>query len=139
MTEFEALDLSNQFISETNQLQFGYFSILSAFLVMSYLVAHKLSHVLIVIVLSLFSVFMLNFIAQIYANNAALDSLFIYIAEQKELGNYDLEWWSVDSGFVTPVMYTIIQTLSTFGGYVGAITFFFYQRHRMLSEQTKHS
>jgi mannose/fructose/N-acetylgalactosamine-specific phosphotransferase system component IID len=136
MTEFEALDLANQYINETNQLQFGYFSILSAFLVMSYLVADKLNYVLIVIVLALFSVFILNFIAQIYGLNAVLDSLLIYISEQKEAGSYDLEWWGDSGGLVTPVMYTIIQSLSTFGGYVGAIAFFFYHRHRKLSERT---
>ena len=134
MTEFEALELAAQYISETNQLQLGYFSILSAFLVMSYLVAHRLNYVLIFIVLSLFSIFILNFIAQIYAINTILDSLLLYISEQKELGNYDLEWWSVEDSFIAPVMFTIIQSLSTFGGFIGAMVFFFYHRHRKLSE-----
>jgi hypothetical protein len=34
---------------------------------------------------------------------------------------YYLEWWGVEGGVITPVMYTIIQSISTFGGYIGAI------------------
>lgn len=133
MTAYEAIDLLQQYISETNQLQFGYFSILSAFLVMSYLISHKLNYVLITIILVLFTAFVLNFVFQIYALNLELDNLVAYISEQKNIGNYDIPW-SSSEGSVTPIMLTIIQTTSTLGGYLGCIAFFFFQRHQKQKE-----
>ena len=47
MTAYETLDCPMVQISETNKLMFGYFSIVSAFLVRRYLVSHKLDIVLV--------------------------------------------------------------------------------------------
>jgi len=127
MTEAEAVMTFLEFVGESNQLLFGYISVVSAFLIMSYFTAPKLNNVLAGIVLGLFSVVAFLLIFQTYLLNVDLDNLYAYIYSQKSSGIYELPWFGRNSAGSARLL-TILQILSTIGGYVGSIAFFFYQK-----------
>jgi hypothetical protein len=134
MTEAEAIMAFREFVGESNQLFMGYISILFAFLIMSYFAAYKLSTVLMIIVASLYSFVAIFFLFQLYFINIDIDNLTVYIYEQKSAGTYDLPWFGHNPLWGS-ISITVMQALSTVGGYIGSMTFFFYQRAYGADEQ----
>ena len=122
-----------EFVGESNQLLFGYISVVSAFLVMSYFSAAKLSGLLAGIVLALFSAVAILLVFQIYLLNVDIDNLYAFIYSQKASGAYDLSWFGQNPAWAARVQ-TALQVLSTFGGYIGCMVFFFYQRRHGVDE-----
>ena len=127
MTEYEAYDLLMNLSSGSFELMFGYFSIVSAFLVMSYFAAGKLSTAHSSILLILFTLSSAFIVINFYALNVDLDSLYVEMITKKNLGVYELEWFGNNPVWV-PQMLTLLQTLIGLGGYVGSVAFFFFQR-----------
>ena len=133
MTEYEAYDLLMSLSSGSFQLMFGYFSIISAFLVMSYFVADKLSTAHSYILLVLFTLSSAFFIINFYALNLDLDNLYIEMITKKDQGVYELEWFGGNPIWVPQVL-TLLQTLIGLSGYVCSIAFFIFQRQKRLSQ-----
>jgi hypothetical protein len=130
MTEAEAVMTFREFVGESNQLLFGYISVVSAFLVMSYFAAPRLNNFLSSIVLTLFSVVAFLFIFQIYLFNNDIDQLYAFIYSQKDSGVYELSWFGQNPAWSARLL-SLLHVLSTLGGYIGCMAFFFYQkRHR---------
>ena len=129
MTEYEAVSLFSEFVGNLLQVLFGYISILSAFLVMSYFAASKLNKVLMVIVLTLFSLTSLMFIVQFNYIKTDMENIFSYILELQANGSGGLSWFG-ENPLWTVRFSTIVQNLVTIGGYFGCLGFFFYQRSR---------
>jgi len=77
MSEYEAYELLMSLSANSFQLMFGYFSIVSAFLVMSYFVAEKLSNAHSKILLILFTLSSAFLVINFYALNVDLDNLYI--------------------------------------------------------------
>ena len=127
MTEAEAVMTFREFVGESNQLLFGYISVVSAFLVMSYFAAEKLHNLLAVIILAIFSAVALLLIFQVYLLNIDIDNLYAYIYTQKTSGVYELSWFGQNPAWSARVL-TVLQVLSTLGGYIGCMVFFFYQK-----------
>ncbi len=127
MTESEAYELIMLITSELNTLMFGYFSMISAFLIMSYLVAEKLSTLHSLIVVSLFTVASVYVVLNTYALNTDLDSLYVAMLAGKESGQFDLNWFGKNPIWV-PISLTFVQVLVGLGGYVASLLFFFSQR-----------
>ncbi|MFT7175484.1 MAG: hypothetical protein ACJAUG_001485 [Halioglobus sp.] len=127
MTEAEAVMTFREFVGESNQLLFGYISFVSAFLVMSYFAAAKLHNFLAVIILAIFSAVALLLIFQVYLLNTDIDNLYAYIYSQKASGAYELSWFGQNPAWSARVL-TVLQVLSTLGGYIGCMVFFFYQK-----------
>jgi cellobiose-specific phosphotransferase system component IIC len=129
MSEYEAVDLFRSMIADLHQSMFGYISLLSAFMVASYLTADKLRTGLMVVFLSLYSLFALNFVIQFVMMSTDAVSLYDHILLEKNAGTYDLEWfgknpaWAGYSATATRISVAI-------GGYIGTLVFFFYQRHQ---------
>ena len=113
--------------SESFQLMFGYFSIVSAFLIMSYFVAGKLSTAHSAILLVLFTLSSIFLVTNFYALNVDLDNLYRDMISKKEQGIYELIWFGGNPVWV-PVTLTYIQTLVGLGGYACSVAFFYFKR-----------
>jgi len=127
MSESEAFELVMLMASELSQLMFGYFSIISAFLVMSYLVSDKLSNIQSAIILILYTTCTSFIVLNIYALNIDLDSLYAEMLLKKESGEFRLTWFGKNPLWV-PTTLTTIQVAICIGGYIGSVAFFFSKR-----------
>jgi hypothetical protein len=128
MSEYEAFDLFTNLVSQTYQLMFGFFSLISAFLIMSYSVAKKLNNVLSSIVIVLFTIVSVFFVLQFYFINGALDSLYIDMLDKKQTGIFELNWFGTHPAWTTQLV-TVIQILIAVGGYFGGLFFYYYRRN----------
>lgn len=127
MSGFELISAFQGSVDLNSQVLFGYVSIMSAFLVMSYLVAHKLPLFLASIVLALFSVVSGLLIFRMYLNGGDAAALMAHMQTQQRLGNLDLAGFGENPIWAAPFVVTL-EILSTIGGYFGCIAFFLYRR-----------
>jgi cellobiose-specific phosphotransferase system component IIC len=128
MSEYEAVYLFRELIADLHESMFGYISLLSAFLIASYLIAHKLRTILMIVFLSLYTLFALNFVFQFLMMSTDAVSLYDYIMQQKKAGTYDLEWFGKNPAWAGYLATTLRIGVAA-GGYIGSIIFFFYRRH----------
>ena len=127
MSESEAYELVVLLTSELNQLMFGYFSMVSAFLIMSYLVAKKLNRLHSLVIVALFTVCSLYIILNLYVLNTDLDNLYREMIQKKQAGLFELGWFGENPPWI-PISLTFVQVLIGVGGYVGSLIFFFSRR-----------
>lgn len=127
MSEAELIESFQGYLGLIHELLFGYVGIISAFLIMSYLVAHKLSRLLSSVVLTLFTAISFSLIFRIYLQRVDTFALMAYIQEHKIAGDLDLNWWGNNPLWVGQLN-TLFDVIVTIGGYVGCIIFFLYQR-----------
>ena len=129
MTEHEAASLFYQLAEISNNQLLGYISLLSAFLVMSYFAATKISRALMIIVVTLFSFVCLLLITQMNLLRGDMETLYVYILDLKGSGLSGLSWFGESSPFFVANIDTIMN-LVTLGGFIGCLGFFFYTRNR---------
>ena len=132
MTEYEAYDTVMSIASNTYNLMFGYFSLVFGFLVMSHLAADRIPNKLVPVVLGLFTLASLAVVLNFYALNVDLDSLYQYMLERKQAGEYDLSWFGNNPVWV-PQSLTVFQVLLGLGAYFGSLFFFFHSRAKRVS------
>jgi len=123
-------ELHNAFLatlSGANDVLFNYIGLMFAFLVMSYLAAHRLPTFLASIVILLFSVISGSLIFQVflYRNEAA--EIATYMVEMKQSGSLDLAWWGSNPSWA-PGTVSFLTIAVTAGGFLTCLAFFFYQR-----------
>jgi hypothetical protein len=133
MTEYEAYDTVMSLASQTYSLMFGYFSLVFAFLVMSYMAAERLSIRLVAVVIGLYTLASLVIVLNFYALNVDLDNLYVYMLDRKMGGTYELAWFGMNPLWV-PKALTFLQVLLGLGGYFGSIFFFFHSRKTTASD-----
>jgi hypothetical protein len=133
MTEYEAYDIVMSIASQTYSLMFGYFSLVFGFIVMSHMAAHKLSGSLVIVVIGLYTLASAVIVLNFYALNVDLDSLYVYMLEQKAEGVYDLSWFGLNPPWV-PKSLTMFQVLLSLGGYTGSMFFFFNSRKKVIGD-----
>ena len=129
MNEYEAVYLFRELIADLHQSMFGYVGLVSAFLVSGYLVADKLSTVMTLVLITLYSLVALNFAFQILMISTDVVSLYDFILQQKEAGVYDLEWFGNNPAWAGYVV-SATRTSAAVGSYIGSLVFFFYQRQK---------
>ena len=129
MNEHEGVFLVLEYTNTSIQLVLAYTSIISAFLVMSYLSAEKLNGVLTACVLTLFSLVCFLLMIQMLHVRTDLVHLVGYLHEQQADGITDIPWFGKNSPLGSKVA-SILQMLVTIGGYLGCIGYFLYQRSR---------
>jgi len=127
MTEAEAYELLVLITSELNQLTFGYFSIISAFLVMSYFVANKLNNIHSTIILILFTLCSFYIVSNLYLLNNDLDNLIADMLLKKSQGVFELAWFGKNPPLASNFL-TLVQVLIGLGGYICSIIFFYSNR-----------
>ncbi len=126
MTEYEIMSLFSDYHDNTIQLVFGYVSIVSAFLIMSYFAADKLNKVHVFIVLVLFTGISFLLIAQINLTRNLMSELNSLLLEYPDSLVSDAGAAPV----VATALITTLYNLVTVGGYIGSMAFFFYQRRQ---------
>ena len=129
MNEYEGVSLVLEYTNTSIQLVLAYTSILSAFLVMSYLAAHKLNVVLTSWVLILFSMVCFLLIFQIFHVRNDLVHLVAYLQGKYVEDAKELPWYGHNAAWGALVV-SILHYLVTIGGYFGCIGYFVYQRKR---------
>ena len=127
MTEAELYAAFQGAVSSNSQILFGYISLMTAFLVMSYLVAHKLPPVLASIVVALFSLVSILLIFQSFFNRVDAEQIMAYMLEQKQMGNFDLPWLGTNPAWGAQVA-TVLNIGVFVGGFLACIDFFEYRR-----------
>lgn len=127
MNEAELVAAFQGYIELTNQIFFGYVSLMSGFLVMSYLVADKISNFLASIAVALFSLVSAQLIFGIFLNRNDLSEIMAHLLAQSQSGNFDLVWLGTNPPWA-PDVTTILYIATTIGGYFACISFFFYKR-----------
>ncbi len=126
MSEAELYSAFHAALGGANAILFGYISLMSGFLIMSYLAADKLPAVLASIVLALFSLVSGGLVFRMTLVRNNMEALLAYVVEQKALENLDLPWFPLNPSVGIFVVY--LEIAATVGGFVGCIVFFFYQR-----------
>ena len=127
MSEAELYSALHDALGAANTIVFGYVSLMSGFLIMSYLAAHRLPAFLATIVIALFSVVSGLLIFQIFLNRNDAQEIVSYMYEQKFSGNLDLSWWGSNPAWAATINQYLVVGV-TVGGFLGCIAFFFYRR-----------
>ncbi|MFK7865468.1 MAG: hypothetical protein AB8B95_14730 [Pseudohongiellaceae bacterium] len=133
MTEYEAISIFNEIFSNLVQVLFGYISILSAFLVMSYFAADRLNRVLATIVVALFTLSSVMLVIQVNFLRTDLSNVYEVILNIQS-SNPDGNVWFGNVPLWTVQIQSVVQNLITIGGYFGCIAFFYYQKATSSSE-----
>ena len=129
MSQYELISLILEYTNTSIQLVLAYASILFAFLVMSYLTAHKLNIVLASYVLTLFTMVCFLLMLQIYHVRNDLVHLVAYLLEQQADGVIEIPWFGHNAAWGSRAV-SILHYLVTIVGYFGCIGYFLYQRVR---------
>lgn len=127
MTEIDLVAAFHGAVGLNNDTLFGYVSLMSAFLVMSYLAAHKLPAALAWIVAVLFSVVSALLALRLYLNGSDAAALMAQVQELQRLGEIDVGGFGKFPSWSPSVVF-ILEILTTVGGYLGCILFFIYRR-----------
>ena len=123
-------DLIQTFQNSTELLDseiFGFISVLSGFLVLSYLAADKLTAALTAIVVTLYSLACGIFIVRIVFLRRDFSALHAYVVEQQATGAIEMPWFGSNPPWASEVISFLIWAV-TVGGYAGSLMFFFFQR-----------
>ena len=127
MTEAELMSSIHGYQAGIDTIFFGYVSVLSGFLIMSYFAANKLATSLSAIVLALFTVVCGVLITRLSYMRNDFEALYTYIVQQQASGNLDIPWFGTNPSFGAELISYLIYFV-TVGGYLGCIAFFFFQR-----------
>ena len=127
MTEAELITAFQGYLGEINAVLFGYFSFISGFLIMSYLVASKLSRLLSTIVLVLFTTASGVMILRLLFLRNDFTSIYQHILQQTESGALDLPWIGTNPAWGTQLL-TYLEVATLAGGFIGCIAYFLFQR-----------
>lgn len=133
MTAYEASDMFLQYLNTYFQFMLGYVGILSGFLVMSYAAAAKLNKVLSALVVVLFLLVSTMLLIQINFLRNDFEGLYRYLFEIQALEPASMAWFGTNALWMVSVL-TVITNLVLFGGFIGCIGYFFYQRAEKSSE-----
>ena len=127
MSEAELYSAFHAALGGANTVLFDYISLMFAFLVMSYLAAHRLPPFLASVVIALFSAVSGLFIFQVFLYRNEAGEIASYLFEQKQSGNLDLSWYGANPTWAaTTNLYLMVAV--TVGGFLACLAFFFYQR-----------
>lgn len=127
MTEAELITAFQGYLAEINAVLFGYISFISGFLIMSYLVAAKLSRFLAVVVLTLFTTASGVLILRSLFLRNDFTELYQHIRQQVDSGALDLPWIGTNPAWGT-LLLTYLEIATLIGGFVGCVAYFLIQR-----------
>ena len=127
MTEAELVAAFQSYLELTYQILFGYVSLISGFLVMSYLVADKISRLLAMISVLLFSIVSALLVFGIFLNRNDAGQLMEHMRHGTQSGALDLPWLGTNPAWAASVS-SLLFLVVTIGGYLACVAYFFYQR-----------
>lgn len=129
MTNYEILSLFSEFGVNTQDTFINYVGLLSAFIVASYLVADKLTTTMTVVLVGLFSIVAVQQGAALLLHWGDQVGLLAEIRQRDDLVWHGAHRAPPSVGLVFYATYFF----TVFGGYIGAIVFFFDRRRRRSS------
>ena len=124
MTDYEILSLFGEFATNTQDTFINYVSILSAFIIASYLVANKLTNRMAVVLIGLFSMVAIQQGTALLLHWNDQLGLLAEIRGRDELGWHGANRAPAWFGLVFYATYFV----TVFGGYIGSLIFFFERR-----------
>jgi len=136
MTDYELAILFTETFALFQDQYMNYVTVLFAFLIAAFLVADKLKPVMAFTVVALFTAFAVDSMIVIAAFSTDISTLQQLMHERVLNGSVELTFNSGAGENYSPGILnimTISRVLVVFGGYIGAMGFFFYQR-RMKSK-----
>jgi len=125
MTDHEILSLFSEFGGNTQETFINYVGVLSAFLVAAYLAADRLSKTMTTVLIALFSVVALQQGTALLLHWGDQVGLLAEIRARENLAWHGAHRASPSMGLIFYATYFV----TVFGGYVGALVFFFDRRH----------
>ncbi len=129
MSGAELIEAAQGFIGLTNQLFFGYISLLSGFLAMSYMVADKISAFLAGIAVALFTIVSALLLFGIFLSRNNAEHLMAYMRTKAQRGELDLPWLGSNPPWAGDAM-SVLYIAAALGGYLASVVYFFYSRTR---------
>ncbi len=133
LNEAELIETFQSYVSLLDSQILGFISLLSGFIVLSYLVADKLTSTLIGILIALYTVASGIFIARMAFLRRDFAALHAHILDLQASGAIDVPWFGSNPHWASEVISYLIWGV-TFGGYLGSVLFFFVQRNRKLNQ-----
>ena len=127
MTDAELLESFLGFAELTNQLFFGYVSLLSGFLVMSYLVANKISGFLASISVTLFTLVSALLVFGIFFGRNNSGQIMVVLRERSLSAEHGVGWLGSNPPWAADLL-SVLYVLASIGGYLASVTYFFYKR-----------
>ena len=128
MTDHELLSLGIDMLANLQTLFTNYMTLLFAFLVTSYFVAHKLDRAMAGVVIALFTALATSQLMEMWLVNGDVDGVSEQLRERVAAGNPATAWHGLTYAGWQGDFITIMQLLSAVGGYFAALFFFFHQR-----------
>ena len=130
MTDFELAMLFKEYLSLLQSQYINLVSVIFAFLVAGYLAASKLRPMMVVVIITLFSAFVLDAMLALIFLSADTLRLQELMAARIEAGSTELLFHSGARGDTASAdfWFTASRVVAVAGGYIGSIVFFFYQR-----------
>ena len=131
MSDYELIISFREFYGMFQAQYINYISVLFAFLIAAYMVAAKLQPAMVVVVVALFSAFALDSIIVLNFINSDVGELQHVMHARMLEGQTDLSWLNAARASPGPslTIFAVLRHITIIGGYVGALIFFFHQRH----------
>jgi len=131
MSDLELALLFREYYGVLQTQYINYISVLFAFIVAGYLVASKLRPAMVIVVVVLFSAFAVDSIIVMNFLNSDVSELQRLAQGRLADGHTDLSWFTGAKVTQGPVLhlFAVLRHITVIGGYVGALIFFFHQRH----------
>lgn len=128
MSEYEMTYLIGETAANTQAMLMNIFSIVSAYLVVAYLAAHKLTKIMVTFVNGLFISMMLVFSIQLERHVGVLNSL-VKEAQSMAISGDGLEWHpSIETPLEVFGWLPLFVTMLCLVAMIGALAFFFHAR-----------
>ncbi|MEQ9462657.1 MAG: hypothetical protein RJQ10_03265 [Haliea sp.] len=127
MNESELVAAFQGYVALTNQLFFGYVSLLSGFLVMSYLVADRISSLLASISAALFSIVSVLLLFGMYLSQNNAEHIMAFMRSRSHDAGFDLAWLGYNPLWAADLM-SVLYIIATVGGYLASLTYFIFKR-----------
>ena len=131
MTDHELLSLGIDMLANLQSLFTNYMTLLFAFIVTSFLVAHKLDRAMAVVVIVLFTALASSQLMEMLLVNMDVDALSEQLRARVAAGSEATAWHGLTHARWQGDFITIMQLTSAVGGYFAALFFFFHQRRRL--------
>ncbi len=131
MTDYNLISLFHTSVEISNQTLMDYISVLFAFLIAGYFIAHKLEPLMIMLVIVLFTIIEGRLMINMYFLSNDMSTLGALMALRAENGEFGVPGLMMS----TPGdNYFITQAIVTIGSYIGGLIFFFHQRRAGLTK-----
>ena len=128
MTDLDLVSLYHESVTLQNDILTSYIYVVFAFLVASYLVAHKLKVLMVMLVVILFTSISAFFLMELYFLNLDMTVLSSEMALRVANNEFSLPGLGMAGIADGLTIFDFSKQFSFIGSYFGALLFFFYQR-----------